>query len=500
MLQMIKTGFRHFFLFISVVAVSLLLSAPAESQPRLTTDGPLVLFIRDIGPSERTEIHCPVANGLCQMVDTNGDALTPAMFNGGSGFRATRQEALVKIGSKYGMLRRDGSWTIAPVFERIRHFPENEIARAYVDGKWGFVDRSPRWVIPPQFEYADAFSDGLAKVKRNNKSGFINARGEAIIPIKYDTIYPKVFTHGLVPASLDGKYGYLDKRGRWVIAPTYEFTDEFATNGLALAEKDGKYGYIDINGNWAIPNRFDNASGFSPNGLARAKSGSKYGFIDSTGHFAIPAKFDAAISFGNDTLTGVRIGDKFTVIDQSGHERFAPRDYKIIFGYGNSRFAKFEQNSRYGLIDRRGNVIVPAIYRGLARRGDNFKVTYGPDGSSAGLINANGTPLTFSKSDFQLAEMQAIQADQSNDLQTAKAEIARLQAELNRAKQTPQRSSACDHVYQGLRFDGKERLAGLISIGVTYEVLGFSPITESVTVRSLNGGNSYNIHCSQVSR
>lgn len=62
----------------------------------------------------------------------------------------------------------------------------------------------------------------------------------------------------------------------------------------------------------------------------------------------------------------------------------------------------------------------------------------------------------------------------------------------------PSQVRMCNHVYVGQRFEGRERLAGLISIGATYEVLGFSARTEQVTVRSLNGGNSYNIHCSQV--
>lgn len=59
-------------------------------------------------------------------------------------------------------------------------------------------------------------------------------------------------------------------------------------------------------------------------------------------------------------------------------------------------------------------------------------------------------------------------------------------------------NSACDHVYVGQRFKGKERLGGIFTIGVTYEVLGFSAASEAVSIRSTNGGNSYNITCAQV--
>ncbi|MBF9061295.1 hypothetical protein HKCCSP123_19110 [Rhodobacterales bacterium HKCCSP123] len=62
----------------------------------------------------------------------------------------------------------------------------------------------------------------------------------------------------------------------------------------------------------------------------------------------------------------------------------------------------------------------------------------------------------------------------------------------------PPAQASCDHVYVGQRFRGRERLAGLITLDVTYEVLGYSARSEQVTVRSLNGGNTYNIHCSEV--
>ena len=39
---------------------------------------------------------------------------------------------------------------------------------------------------PCQFDYASDFSDGLARVEINDKSGFVNKTGKMVIPCKYE--------------------------------------------------------------------------------------------------------------------------------------------------------------------------------------------------------------------------------------------------------------------------------------------------------------------------
>lgn len=62
------------------------------------------------------------------------------------------------------------------------------------------------------FTYDDAnnFSEGLARVRLNNKYGFIDKQGKVIIPIKYD--YVDTFSEGLARVELNEKYGFIDKQ------------------------------------------------------------------------------------------------------------------------------------------------------------------------------------------------------------------------------------------------------------------------------------------------
>ena len=55
--------------------------------------------------------------------------------------------------------------------------------------KWGFCTVDKRIVIDYIYDGADVFSDGMARVRINHKYGFINKKGELVIPCIYDSIY-----------------------------------------------------------------------------------------------------------------------------------------------------------------------------------------------------------------------------------------------------------------------------------------------------------------------
>jgi hypothetical protein len=57
------------------------------------------------------------------------------------------------------------------------------------------------------------FSEGLAAVKQE-KWGFINAKGEIIIPAQYDEAY--MFQNGMAGVWKDGKAFYIDSKGKFV--------------------------------------------------------------------------------------------------------------------------------------------------------------------------------------------------------------------------------------------------------------------------------------------
>ena len=152
---------------------------------------------------------------------------------------------------------------------------KQDYADIVIDG----VDTSNKVVIPFVYEDATSFSDGLARVKK------------------------------------DGKYGFIDRSNNIVISLAYEESNSFH-DGLARVKKDVKYGFIDKSGKVVIPFIYDELGGFNE-GLAKAKINDKWGFIDKTGKRAIPFVY----SFAKDFKQGkayVKINNSGETIDKFG--------------------------------------------------------------------------------------------------------------------------------------------------------------------------------------
>jgi hypothetical protein len=97
----------------------------------------------------------------------------------------------------------------------------------------------------------------------------------------------------------NGRYGFINARGEWVIPPKFKWVFSFDDNGLAGAQDDnGKMGFINAKGEWGIPPKFGYAGSFEANGLASVqfkKPGPRQ-YIDFTGRSVVPVAHDLPTS------------------------------------------------------------------------------------------------------------------------------------------------------------------------------------------------------------
>ena len=127
--------------------------------------------------------------------------------------------------------------------------------------------------------------------------------------------------------------------------------------------------------------------------LFQDKDTEKYGYYGPDGDIAIPAKFDMADEF-LDGLALVMIGDKYGLIDKTGTAVIPAIYDDISYGIrGNFRdgLTSVKLNGKWGLIDRTGVMVIPAIYD---------EVAYFSEGLLAvcidnkwGFVNAAGEPV-----------------------------------------------------------------------------------------------------------
>ncbi len=112
----------------------------------------------------------------------------------------------------------------------------------------GYIDTKGNEVIPFKFSNASNFSEELAAVVLNEKWGYINPKGETVIPFEYDLCFE--FSLGLAAVRKDGKAGYINRKGEVVIPFIYEANGTFSKKlKLATVKKDGVWFQIDLNGN-----------------------------------------------------------------------------------------------------------------------------------------------------------------------------------------------------------------------------------------------------------
>lgn len=97
------------------------------------------------------------------------------------------------------------------------------------------------------YDDIDCLSEGLARIERDGKYGFIDKTGKVVIPLNYDDTWS--FSEGLALVSRNGKYGFIDKTSKVVIPLKYDKADSF-NNGVAgvLDRSIGEAFYINRQG------------------------------------------------------------------------------------------------------------------------------------------------------------------------------------------------------------------------------------------------------------
>ncbi len=237
--------------------------------------------------------------GKWGFVDNTGKVVIPVKYDG---VLSNKKGVIAEREGKYFAVAKSGKET--PLnYERIGHEAYG-LLLVQANKKYGFINTKGEEVIPLKYDNAWDFSTyssvgWLSNVRRGNKSGFIDTTGKEAIPIKYDWV--GLFREGLatvtmnmVPA-VDSKNGYIDSAGNLVIPMIYNSAKVFSEGLAAVSKQAGgrnfKYGYINNEGKEVIPFMYESADEFS-GGLAAVNKNGKYGFIDKEGKEVIAFKYD----------------------------------------------------------------------------------------------------------------------------------------------------------------------------------------------------------------
>ncbi len=304
----------------------------------------------------------------------------------------------------WGYLDESGRVKVAPKYTFAQDFL-NGVGIVACRGKWGTVNAEGKELVPCQYDmiqFLDNTNNHILRVyKAEEKYGLIDTLGQLTVKLKYDEIGS--FREGLLAVKTNGLWGFVDAQGKQRIACKYRAVSDFS-EGLA-AVKIGRYwGYINEEGEEVIPARFLRCGDFKE-GKAWFYENGKYGYINRRGEVLIRAQYERAHDFEGG-LARIMLEKHYGLIDSSGKILLRPRYVQIYpFDprYGVAKVAYGNDRLRYGLINRRGELITASTgYREIHPFSEGLAAVKLKD--QYGFIAPSGKlaiPARFSKvSDF----------------------------------------------------------------------------------------------------
>lgn len=337
------------------------------------------------------------------------------LFNSCSAQELNERLYSFKKGNLYGFINNKGEIVVKPQYNTVGLFSEGLCAvvkRENNESKLGYINYTGELVIDLQFQQylyeGSDFSEGLAVIRLNNKSGYINRKGEIVFEPTLYKGHP--FKNGY--AVIEKEYSertIINKEGEILFDPVEQYKKQrqvkptnkeslylndrvsdgvitFAITYYSTYPSTKKMGYFDMEGNMFFP--FDYLVSNFNNELAKTYSNNrtKVGFIDKNGKIAIPLQFTTVSDFHNGKAIAQDSNTKkYGVIDAKGNYIIEPKySYISKYFYKSDIVLVKDESRKTGYIDSRGNQIT------------EFKYEFGLDFSEGlALVNSKENGYEF---------------------------------------------------------------------------------------------------------
>lgn len=295
--------------------------------------------------------------------------------------------SIYQLKGKMGYMDKTGKKLTPPKYSNAWVFKGGIAAvsvydKVKIEDKWGFIDKTGREIIPLKYSRVCAYKEGIAVVEREGNKYFTINKTAKETPLNYDKVGFEYYDRILV--QLSGKYGFINSKGEVVIPLKYDNAWDFSTyqrvGYLSIVRLGNKSGVIDTSGKEVVPMVYDwimlYREGYAPvrmDGPKKMAADAQWGYIDSTGKLVIPMKYNVAGYF-SEGLAAVSIPDgkkyyQYGYIDMTG-KLVIPTMYQSAQEFSDG-FAAVKLNGKFGFIDREGKLVIDYKYdqvdRGFVR-------------------------------------------------------------------------------------------------------------------------------------
>ncbi len=287
--------------------------------------------------------------------------------------------------------------------ERLWGFSTNKFEKG---GLWGIADASGKIICPAEFEEISLKGDAFYLVKKNGLYGTLSLIGSESLPAEYQDIsYSDESRMLLLEKKEEGKYLYglqnVDGSLLWPLSSKYIrafgklyevegtdaagtsiFLDRFLTNTFPAG-----YHYHEISG-----------------GEFFVTNDSLCGVLNEAGYFIFPpvACDEIRSADGAEGRPGkylmFRKGDKWGLMNRKGQVTVPAVYDGINLFYGEQVTAELKH--KHGVMNSKGITVIPFIYDKISFKADVFNHYRVMLGNKYGLLDKTGKPVTSVSYDF----------------------------------------------------------------------------------------------------
>jgi hypothetical protein len=296
-------------------------------------------------------------------------------------------DLLVKIEKKQGISDRTGKEIIAPQYDQIQAFDASNRSVVVLNNKYGLIDREDNIIATPTYDYISSGGEpGFYMVgyrsNFSNTFGFINSKGEEVLPIKYS--YDDVKNGIKLEKRNDGTFNYNLKK---YTPPSFSSTPDYevvstGNNGLKIVKNYSKaYGVVNEEGQIIVPIKYiglafmDWGRSSKISKIQYQDSKGKWGVMSTKGEVIVAAKYDRPLNSGGGNNEFIAsINWKYGILSNDFKQVVDFKYDRINFsskttGYSNDYGFEITQNNKKGFINSQYKEIVKPEYQEIEGRG-----------------------------------------------------------------------------------------------------------------------------------
>jgi len=286
-----------------------------------------------------------------------------------------------KIDSLFGY-KNDTGIIIKPQYQYANEFVYNK-AIVYKNNKAGVINTNNKLIVPFEYDKIYFFNDSLFYVKNRTKypheyeCGVLNKNNEVVLPLIFSKIYlknEKLFvekrkdsliseTRFTDTRSIKITYGIYNLNGKPILEPVFDWFKKISSD-TSRVSKGQYYAMVKTNGKF-LTNLKYTAFGDFHNNRAAVRIDSLRGFIDKSGFEIIKPQFYSVSKYYNKITVFKKHNGQVGFMDING-KIFFESDYEIL-RYPHLNCAAARKNKNWGLIDLKGNTLVPFAHNDYIR-------------------------------------------------------------------------------------------------------------------------------------